>query len=285
MGGVMIRATHPSIGIHRDVPASVYHGWRETEYGLPVMSKSRLEPMAHSPRYWKWRDDTPRESTDSMALGSALDDYLLDPDAFASGWRIGGKSVGETKRTKGWRDFVTECEADNVQPLHPKDWPTILAMAESVHACEDARSLLLSDKAERQVSLVAEGPSGVLLKGRPDAMLPEMGIIADLKTTRAPEPQYTLKDGLPYWPDVRKYGYHRQAALYCDLASQLYGREFSEFYFVAVGNEPPSDVVIYQVGPELLNEGRESYRAMLARWVQCHESDHWPGAAESVVVL
>lgn len=48
---------------------------------------------------------------------------------------------------------------------------------------------------------------------------------------------------------------------------------------VAVENDDPYDVVVYDVPQESIDAGRKAYRGWLAQLATCREKNEWPGYA------
>jgi len=112
-------------------------------------------------------------------------------------------------------------------------------------------------------------PSGLKLRARPDLLVGDRGrvIVVDLKSSRAPRPRD--------WPrEVAKWGYHRQAAFYCDAVEAL-GYDVDCFRFVTVDNEPPYECLVYELPPEDVEQGRSENARLLDELASRLRNDDW----------
>jgi hypothetical protein len=100
-------------------------------------------------------------------------------------------------------------------------------------------------------------------------------LVADLKSTNDPSP-----DG--FSRSIYNFGYHRQAAFYCNAAQALLG-SLPRFAFIVVRNEPPYEVAVYELEPEAIaigqHEIRESLRALSRAMATGEWSAPWEGPA------
>lgn len=95
------------------------------------------------------------------------------------------------------------------------------------------------ERCRKQV-LVIGTISGVKFKGLLDLYDPETGEIYDTKCMKNFEDAYSPDEGrrVPWW---QIWGYHYQAAIYCELARQTFGRE-TKFSLLAATKEEVPDV-------------------------------------------
>ena len=119
--------------------------------------------------------------------------------------------------------------------------------------------------------------TGAPCKARPDFVTQRMGstFIVDLKTTEDASPRGFSRSAY-------KYRYHVQAAFYLDGYEQAHGVTPEAFIFIAVEKNPPYLVACYIYGPEDLSLARETYRANLATYLECRNSNSWPGYPEII---
>ncbi|MDP3910884.1 MAG: PD-(D/E)XK nuclease-like domain-containing protein, partial [Gemmatimonadales bacterium] len=104
-----------------------------------------------------------------------------------------------------------------------------------------------------------------------DYVITRRRLLVELKTTRVGSP-------LGFGRECAKYLYHAQLAFYlAGLAA--HGKEMSAA-IVAVESDPPHVVQVYTVPDDAIECGREEYRALLRRHVQCRAAGEWGGYAE-----
>ncbi len=145
------------------------------------------------------------------------------------------------------------------------------AMADAVHAHPEAHRLLQGGRAEVPIYWT-DTETGVDCKGRIDYLAP--GRVVDLKTTADVSP----------WVFSRQCARlltHMQLAFYADGVA---GKgQLPDVYVIAVESARPFDVAVYHVRDDTLVAGRDEYRRLLRRLVECVEADNWPGVAPEVI--
>jgi hypothetical protein len=105
------------------------------------------------------------------------------------------------------------------------------------------------------------------------ARLDFLGSLAllDLKTCRSPAP------GL-FSSQSARLKYHCQMALY-NAALIAAGLEPRPVKIVAAQNVAPFDVVVYDVGEDVIIHGERMVEAALDTLAECRETGQWPGLA------
>jgi hypothetical protein len=130
-------------------------------------------------------------------------------------------------------------------------------------------------RAEHAIRFAHE--SGIRLKASFDRLLDD-GAIVDLKTARDPS-------RLGFRRALAEYGYHRQAAIYCQGRDQYVGpRDWPSHYFVVVGNEPPHECAVYIVGQRSLEHGAQQIADLLQRLRDLRDygvPEAWHGAGHA----
>lgn len=262
------RPVTPAPGLYPGVDALLYHQWEGA-------SQSRLQTLReHTPAHLRWAMDHPKEPTDAMRLGAAIHTAVLEPDLFPSLYKRGIAGDGRTKVVKEAREAL-QAEFPRAKILSPGDHEMCLAVRDAVAAHPHTRNLL---DGEHECSAVWRDPeTGVLSRGRFDAVARGIGALNDVKST---------KDASPHrFPGaIYQYGYHIQAAHYLRGAKAL-GIEADTFAIVAVEKEPPFAVAVYQLAGAALYDGERELRVLLERWAECEASGQWPSYPTSVVML
>lgn len=105
------------------------------------------------------------------------------------------------------------------------------------------------DRCDKQV-LVSGVISGIKFRGLLDLYNPETGEIFDTKCMRDFEDVYSPEEGrrVHWW---QSWGYHYQAAIYCELVRQTFGKE-PKFTLLAASKETVPDVAWVKFDNEYL---------------------------------
>lgn len=108
---------------------------------------------------------------------------------------------------------------------------------------------------------------GIKIKVRADAINIEEGYIVDVKTSSYDTDVDTWKE------TVNGFQYELSGALYAQLFSMYYGREF-DFYFDVLGKKDKS-CEVYRLGEASTQKGRKKVRDALSVHKKCSESGLW----------
>ncbi|MCY1004029.1 PD-(D/E)XK nuclease-like domain-containing protein [Nannocystis pusilla] len=113
-----------------------------------------------------------------------------------------------------------------------------------------------------------DADTGLDLRARLDRLLVRRGsLVVDLKSTDDPNPEGFARS-------MYRFGYHRQAAFYCAAAQALHGT-LPRFVFVAVRNEPPHEIAVYELEPEALAIGQHEIRESLDELSRAIRTNDW----------
>jgi len=215
----------------------------------------------------------PQEETPAMALGKAFHSYVLDgEDAF-----YGAFAVAEDidRRTKAGRAAFEAFSAKNKgkEIITRADLDKIVGMDAAIKAHPVARNLLAGGMNE--VSIFWVDPfSGLPCKARPDHIFD--AVLVDLKKTRDAS-EHGFRNS------ILRYGYHRQAAFYCDGMTKLTGKRHDTFAFIAVEDVPPYRIGVYTLSEGFMDYGRNDYQFLMARESRCRASNEWPNYTSAEV--
>lgn len=255
-------------GLYPGVDALEYHQWGGA-------SQSRLKVMRdRSPAHLRWQMDHPSESTPAQQLGAAIHTCILEPDTFGGLYIQSIPGDGRTKAIKELRAAQAEEFPNHIQ-LAPRDWETCFAIRDSVAAHPHAKAML---GGEHEATAVWTDPdTGVLCRGRFDAIALGVGAITDLKSTQDASPNR-------FPADVFRYGYHIQAAHYLSGAKVL-GIAADTFGIVAVEKVEPYAVAVYQIHAASLFDGERERKALLELWARCESSGIWPSYSTDVITI
>lgn len=173
----------------------------------------------------------------ALSFGTAFHTALLEPDTYVPG-------------QKGINDSL------------------VWWMVEAVRHDDDLRQLLESGIAEPSC-LFTDTATGTLCKLRADLVVPGDGspehpyTIIDFKTTLAP-------DWLQFAAQCTGFDYDRQAAFYLDALRA------DRFLLVGVQKVAPFQLFLVEVSPDMLQQGRAKYRALLTLLVPGREAEVYP---------
>lgn len=251
---------------------AIIHDMSNADYHAhPALSKSGTDDLEKSPMHFKARREKPREETPAMALGTAVHALTLEPESFWDRYIVAPPGID--RRTTAGKAAWANIENSGKIVLKAEDMQQIEAMASAVRAHPVTEALF--DEGRAEVSFFSR-LSDVDVKCRPD-WFREDGIIVDLKTTEDASPG-------GFASSVAKWNYHKQAAFYSDILSEM-GISVAAFVFIAVEKTYPYAVGVYELDLEALDLGRQAYRANLETYRTCLETGQWPGYSSNVEVL
>jgi hypothetical protein len=226
------------------------------------LSSSTLKTLLKDPakfyREWFLNEDTSR-SASFFDEGSYVHSLVLEPHkvaseyAFFEGMRKAGKAFQEFKEQNEGKIILTTVQQARAYKFY-----------EAVQARAEAVRMLSGGIAEHTIQSKI---LGVDVKARPDYINVDAGYIVDLKTTSYPSTIDVFKHTL------KEYYYDLSAALYCQIAHDVYGKLF-DFYFVVVSK---SDLTcdIYKASSNTLSEGSALVTKAIVLFKRCSETGVW----------
>lgn len=228
----------------------------------PAVSNSALTLLDRSPAHFRYAP--PREATRAMVIGTAIHTALLEPERFRAEYLL-LKEVND-RRASEYKQAIKTHNEEKVLASH--EAASVEGMQEMVYAQRSAREAL-ELPGYREISFFATCPrTGLLLKCRFD-ILTETGIAADIKKTRDARPDSFAKS-------VFNYRYHVQDAFYSYVYSLVAGRELQAFKFIAIEDQPPHALAVYQLDDDAKAEGHRTFGRNLDTYLQCSQSGEWP---------
>ena len=237
------------------------------------VSKSLLDKLARSPAHYLAYLREDRKETPALRLGRIIHSASLEPDSLALA--IAPACDRRTKDGKAvWADF--EAAAIGCQIVTADEAEQIRRMRDAVYTHPAARRLLFAPGVAEASGWWFDQTSGELCRCRPDYRR-EDGILVDLKTTD--------DAGHGFNRSCANYGYHRQAAFYCDGIEAITGERPAGFVLVAVEKTPPYAVAVYQLDDVAMEVGRALYQRDLMTLAECKISHQWPAYPETIQVL
>ena len=233
---------------------------------------SALRQMAKSPAHYAAHILQEPITTSAMDIGTAADLLIL-----------GGRPVlaypGPVRRGKEWEAFR---EANREAAIVTKTELVIAdGIASAVAACPDAVRLL---DGVRQNTLYWT-MNGRECRGTPDVI--GEGYIADLKTGQTSDPRR-------FGWKVKQLAYHAAAAWYlhgCRFSdgfigpSLMLGAAPTAAFIVAVEQDPPHVVTVFQFTDHALELGERLWRTWFELLQVCEASESFPPYSQSIVDL
>lgn len=243
--------------LNKDLSHSNYYN--DTEY----VSNSMLNAISVSPEYFRFRQDNPQPATAPMKLGSAIHMNVLQPEEFNKHYAVSPKF---DKRTKVGKEAYAEFSKKHMfkDVISESDYHIIEQITMKLMKDKMVKSLLQQGEPEKIIQWHNEHYD-VKCKGMLDYHREGADMIIDLKTT-----QDASYNG--FMRSVKKYKYHKQAAFYLDAVKA------QRFFIIAVEKTPPFTINVFELGDDMIQEGREMYNHELEVYKYCEENDYWPGA-------
>ena len=168
-------------------------------------------------------------------------------------------------RKKAHREYIANLEATSKGKiiLAPEDVDRLLRMKDSVWDNPAANTFVSRLTKERSEVIGLENINGLACKAMCDADFSDEGVILDFKTTRHHLGQQFARDAL------YKFGYHFQAAHYCDVFHA------KRFIFIAVRNFPPYESLVFEMPDHLISQARLANHDTLDRIRWCQSMNDW----------
>lgn len=255
----------PKPGIYPHVSQSEYTSWKAASY-------STVSPYFRSAAHGHYEELHPRETTDAQSLGTAAHAAILEPERFNSivkrpaALDAAGRGKPAQQARTNWerlnagKEWVTEDEFDSA-----------CDMRDAVYSHATAAEILKAPGLHEVCLVWIDFEFGVKCKAKLDILALWNGyrIIGDLKSCRDARPRAAASS-------MHKYDYHRQAAWYLSGAFTLDPQE-RNFVQIAVENDPPFGVAVYQIDGSDIQQGHDEMRIALARYVKGHKTGVFPG--------
>jgi exodeoxyribonuclease VIII len=246
-------------GIYTNLSLEQYH----TD---PAVSKSTLDAIHKSYIDYENKKRNVTVSNDAFILGNAVHTVILEPDRFNERYICGP----EDRRGLKWKDAVAEAMEENRILLIKKEYDFCNRAYDAVSSHPIARILLTKGTAESSHFFDTRFP-GLRGKCRPDYMRGDF--LVDLKTTSVGGGVvaygYDFEDSDTFNRSIKRYRYHVQAAWYLDGVNLTTGKNYQNFYFIAVEKqmdpEFPITVSIHSITEEYIQRGRQIYERDLEK--------------------
>jgi hypothetical protein len=218
-----------------------------------------------TPLHFKWDMDHPVHK-DVFDYGTAAHSMVLEGDTSglvvvdAADWR-----------TKAAQEAKADAHAHGKTPLLVKDFDQVQAMAEQIRKHPEAAFLLKDGVPEK--SAFWQHDTGAWLRARFDWLPNKRGhglMVPDYKTAASADPGKFSRA-------AADYGYHQQAAFYCDAAKALGLSPDPVMLFVVQEKTAPYAVNVIELHEDAIHTGRALNEKAIRLYQQCKLTDTWPG--------
>jgi hypothetical protein len=237
---------------------------RESYFGTPGVNWSTLKYMRDSPMAYRHALANPPADRPAFAIGRAVHTLVFEPQKFDAEYVIWteGRRAG-----KAWEEFKAQNAAMTI--LKPEEYDECADMARAVQAHPLVAPYLVGGVFEQPVYWT-DPATGIECKAKPDWVIPERGILLDLKTARSIEARR-------FGAEAARMGYHMQLAHYAAGCRIGAGFEVQRQLVVAVEKEPPYDVAVFEIGPDEAYVAAQDVAELLAQLRECRDADRWLG--------
>lgn len=219
----------------------------------------------------------PKKPESYFAVGTAIHTFLLEPSKFKERVvEIPADVLASNGAKSGnkWKEF--EAANDKKVLLKPAEMQSVLACVESIMQHPSAMEILAAPAHVEQ--LITADIFGVTAKGIPDICIKRGGVVVDVKST-------ATVDEYEFRSQVRKLGYHIQAAWYLELCSAFYGKTYNQFVFIAVETEAPYRCRCYYLDDAFLQEGRMIAEGLAAEYARRYAANDWLEDCDKNIIL
>lgn len=255
-------------GVYDDVPEKAYLA--DPVVGGSLSSSGARTLVTRTPAHFDYgrkHGRPPRRAFDIGhgvhvgLLGTGAELVTIDADDY------------KTKAAREQRDAVY---ADGNTPLLPVEREQVAAMVAAVKAHPDAGPLFSRPAVAERTMVYRDEETGVMCRVRvdwtPTVPTGARPLVVDLKTSVSADPE-------DFASSMAKFGYHLQAAWYCDAFTQL-GLDNGHdplFLLVVVEKDPPHLVSIVEPDDEAMDYGMQLARRARHIYRDCTASGQWPG--------
>lgn len=244
------------IGVHKDMPAAVYHK-------VEAISASKLKKLVQrTPGHFKAQQEEKQEQSDAMLFGTLAHALLLSPGEMVWYEVLPENYDGRTKEGKALKASI---EAQGKTPVKHELFEHVLACVAAVRKKHGAF------QGQTELSLFTlEIGTKQLCKARLD-YVPNDESIWDLKFTE----DASVKG---FEANAFKMGYHIQAAFYLDVWNALCGSTSPKtaFKFLVVEREAPYAMQTFRCSDSFIERGRVDYQKALLTYAECVKTNTWP---------
>lgn len=239
---------------------------------LPGLRASSLKHALTSALLYQHMGLIPHEDRDTFRAGRAGHTAVLEPQRFLAEyaqWETeradGTKRI---RRGKEWDEFCAANEGKTI--LTPDQFQAAMSQRDAVRDHPVAGPLFKGVGKNELTVTWRDGRTGELCKGRVDRLTLDATLI-DLKTTTDPSQDAFTRLAM-------RLHYLAQLAFYRDGLIAA-GLPVERVVIAALQAKAPFDVVVYELGPDVLQHGRAEYERAIDVVVAARKSKQWLGQA------
>ena len=229
---------------------------------------SQLKQFARSPAHYRVACERPWQPTRAMRIGTIAHRLILGarPGHEITIWdgQRKGSAWLEFKLANAGKEIVTMDEVVEAQAIAD----AALLSPVLVELLEGARCEVPLTWTDARIECATSGV---------DILRDRDGTIADLKTCSTTEPRRWAAHAVAM-------SYPAQLA-FADAGARANGFEPRRHLLIGIEATAPHCVVVLELTPAMLAEGRKACTLWLERLRSCEENDVWPGYTDAVVPL
>jgi hypothetical protein len=251
------------VGFYKNVLHELYLTW-------PGASYSTLSKLLISPKHCQLAQKGKlNESSQALSFGSAVHCAVFEPKRFEK--EYAALPEGLDKRFKeGKEQYKALClkygGGNHLLTAYEHEKVTSLALSVRKHS---AAGKLLSNLTDIEVSCIwKDSESGVMCKGRIDAISEVFQCVIDLKTCADPR-------HYPFAKAIYHNQYYLQAAHYLKAMEGL-GKPVKNYLIIAVEKEFPFGVQVYRLAEPSIEACKIQRAKLLQMWAACEAANEWP---------
>lgn len=258
----------------------IYHGLAFEDYlKVKAISKSALIQLRKTPRHLReYLQTGAAKATPALQLGSVAHTLILEPDQFRRRYAVG---PDRPRNTKDWRQFE-ETVREGQEAIKQAEFADASSMAASLDFRPEIESILRARGPVESSLFWEDVEHGYACKARPDKLVPELGLLADLKTTDS-------LDDRDLQRKIVTYGYHLQGRFYLDGLDELYrmgkiGERYERFVIVWIESKPPYELraTEFDLFGAWMDLARLELDELRRGYARCLSSGLWPGYPDKI---
>lgn len=215
-----------------------------------------------------------REDTKAMRFGRLCHAAVLEPARMKANLVIQPdfgdmRSKGNREARDAWKLTLP----GSAIVVDQDELASVTRVANAVLGNNEIRALLEHPKTVFESTALFTHSTGILSRARFDIFNPELGVIADLKTTTDASPDSFSRT-------IFSYKYFLQAAMYLYAAEKITNIKNLKYNFIAVESSRPNSVVMYELDNGAIDYGMAELSTAYDLLLKCLETDSWPSTQE-----
>lgn len=261
------------MGVSIKYDDGIHAGLTNEEYQkAPALSFSSLKQFAKTPAQYQAYLKAVRAETPSQRLGTLVHMRTLEPERFDN---MVTKIEGNRNSTLV-KDMIKAAEEQGKYVCKPDEYDQACRMSDSVRAHSRVKELFSAPGGLAENSIFWTDPeTGNPMKCRPDYMIPDAGIILDLK-------YYSELDMRELERQIHRMKYHWQSALYLSGLSSQVKKPLTQFAHCFIMDDEPYLSRIVVLNDASLDKAVFEMQPHLERFAECRKTNTWPGYPDEV---